>query len=369
MGYVVSVVAEVVVSRGPSVKVLALTRYGRAGASSRMRFMQFVPYLEQQGVFVDVAPLLRDSYLNRLYSGEGRVLTEIAVDYLRRISQLFKVRQYDLLWIEKELFPDLPSWVETWLKRLGIRYVVDFDDAIFHNYDLSNNPLRRCLSRKIDSVMYSASVVVCGNRYLAERALSVGSRAVEILPTVVDLDRYSVRPTESQPFVTIGWIGSPATAKYISLVAPSLRLLAKEFPLKLCVVGANPEVEGVEVISRQWSEKSEVGDIQSFDIGIMPLEDSPWERGKCAYKLIQYMACGVPVVGSPIGVNESIVEHDRSGYLAHNTEEWISALRNLANSPLRRQQFGARGRSLVEQHYCLQVAAPRLLALFKDALG
>jgi len=368
VGNVASVVAAVVVSRSYPLKVLALTRYGRAGASSRIRFLQFLPHLEQQGVFVDVAPLLRDAYLTRLYAGAGRAMTEIAIDYLRRISQLFKVKQYDLLWIEKELFPDLPPWVETWLNRLGIRYVVDYDDAIFHNYDLSRNPLRRCLAGKIDSVMRSASVVVCGNQYLAERAQRAGSKAVEILSTVVDLDRYSVRPTGSSSIVTIGWIGSPATAKYLSLVAPLLKLLAEKFPLKLCVVGANPEMEGVEVVSRQWSELSEVGDIQSFDIGIMPLEDSPWERGKCGYKLIQYMACGIPVVGSPIGVNQEIVRHGQNGYLASTPDEWGGALSDLIADSVRRTHMGTVGRGLVEQEYCVQVVAPKLADVFSRVI-
>lgn len=368
MGNVTSVVAAVVVSRSYPLKVLALTRYGRAGASSRIRFLQFLPHLEQHGVFVDIAPLLRDTYLTRLYAGAGRAITEIAIDYLRRILHLFKVKQYDLLWIEKELFPDLPSWVETWLNRLGIRYVVDYDDAIFHNYDLSRNPLRRCLAEKIDSVMRSASVVVCGNRYLADKAQLAGSKAVEILPTVVDLDRYSVRPAESSSFLTIGWIGSPATAKYLSLVAPSLRLLAEKFPLKLCVIGAKAEVDGVEVVSRQWSELSEVRDIQSFDIGIMPLEDSPWERGKCGYKLIQYMACGIPVVGSPIGVNQEIVRHGENGYLASTPDEWVAALSDLIADSARRNHMGTVGRRLVEQEYCVQVVAPKLAEVFSRVM-
>lgn len=349
-------------------KVLALTRYGRAGASSRIRFLQFLPHLEQYGVVVDIAPLLRDAYLARLYAGGGRAVLEIASDYVRRIAQLFKVKQYDLLWIEKELFPDLPSWIETWLNRLGIRYVVDYDDAIFHNYDLSRNPLRQALAGKIDSVMRSASVVVCGNRYLAERALRSGSRAVEILPTVVDLDRYSVRSAGAYPVVTIGWIGSPATAKYLALIAPSLKLLAERFPLRLCVVGANPVMEGVEVESRPWSELTEVPDIQSFDIGIMPLEDSPWERGKCGYKLIQYMACGIPVVGSPVGVNQEIVRHGENGYLASAPDEWVQALSDLIADRARRTRMGGVGRGLVEREYCVQVVAPKLEQVFSRAM-
>lgn len=368
MGDVASLATTVVFSWSYALKVLALTRYGRAGASSRIRFLQFLPHLEQYGVVVDIAPLLRDAYLARLYAGGGRAVLEIASDYLRRIAQLFKVKQYDLLWIEKELFPDLPSWIETWLNRLGIRYVVDYDDAIFHNYDLSRNPLRHALAGKIDSVMRSASVVVCGNSYLAERALRSGSRAVEILPTVVDLDRYSVRSAGASPVVTIGWIGSPATAKYLALIAPSLKLLAERFPLRLCVVGANPVMEGVEVESRPWSELTEVPDIQSFDIGIMPLEDSPWERGKCGYKLVQYMACGIPVVGSPVGVNQEIVRHGENGYLASAQDEWVRALSDLIADRVRRTRMGGVGRGLVEREYCVQVVAPKLEQVFSRAM-
>jgi len=351
------------------VKILALTRYGRKGASSRMRFEQFVPAFEELGIQVVVAPLLRDAYLDRLYAGQPRSWAGIAGDYLARLPWLMRANQYDFLWIEKELFPDFPAWFELFLEKWGIRYAVDYDDAIFHNYDLSKNPWRHQLTKKIDAVMQHASLVVCGNAYLAQRAFSVGARRVEVIPTVIDLDRYMVRKNDAPGKLIVGWIGSSATVKYLDIVVPALRILAKEFPLKLCVIGADLAVNGIDVDCLPWSERDEVTQIQSFDIGIMPLVDSPWERGKCGYKLIQYMACGIPVVASPVGVNQEIVENDRSGYLASETEAWVGALRSLANSSDRRHQFGARGRTLVEDRYCLQVAAPQLASVFKNVFG
>ena len=347
-------------------KVLALTRYGRKGASSRMRFEQFLPVLAELGVNVQISPLLRDEYLERLYSRQPKSIRHILTDYLHRLPWLMQAGRFDLLWIEKELFPDLPGWFESLLKLLGIRYVVDYDDAIFHNYDLSANPLRRMLGGKVDALMRNASLVVCGNRYLADRAVAASARRVEILPTVVDLTRYSVRPSAYSEKLIVGWVGSAATVKYLNIAIPALRALSKEYPVQLRVIGAEFSATGIDVDCRLWSENEEVHQIQQFDIGIMPLTDSPWERGKCGYKLIQYMACGVPVIASPIGVNEVIVEDGVSGYLAKDQDGWLDAFRSLASDSSARQILGSRGRQLVEERYCLQVIAPRLAKLLKE---
>lgn len=346
--------------------VLALTRYGRKGASSRVRFEQLVPAMAQLGVEVVIAPLLRDEYVERLYSKKSKTVVQIFGDYLRRLPWLFQARRFDLLWIEKELFPELPGWFEYLLTVFGVRYVVDYDDAIFHNYDLSANPWRRMLGRKIDSVMRNAALVVCGNNYLADRAASAGAKRVEVVPTVIDLMRYSVRPSASTDQLVVGWIGSAATVKYLDIALPALRALSEEYPVQLRVIGADFSAPGVNVECHPWSEDDEVLQIQEFDIGIMPLLDSPWERGKCGYKLIQYMACGVPVIASPVGVNELIVDDGASGYLAGDQKAWLDAFKRLASEPEKRKVFGARGRQLVEERYCVQVIAPRLARLFKE---
>lgn len=331
-----------------------------------MRFEQFVPALAELRVDVEIAPLLRDEYLERLYSRQPKAIGHILGDYLRRFPWLMQARRFDLLWIEKELFPDLPGWFEYLLNLLGVRYVVDYDDAIFHNYDLSANPWRRMLGSKIDAVMRNASLVVCGNGYLADRAVSAGARRVEVLPTVIDLTRYSVRPSACSEKMVVGWVGSAATVKYLDIAMPALRALSKEYPVQLRVIGAEFSAPGIDVDCRLWSENDEVRQIQKFDIGIMPLADSPWERGKCGYKLIQYMACGVPVIASPVGVNEVIVEDGASGYLARDQDAWLDAFRRLASDSSARKVFGSRGRQLVEERYCLQVIAPRLAKLFKE---
>jgi glycosyltransferase involved in cell wall biosynthesis len=350
-------------------RVLAFTRYGRLGASSRMRTHQYVPALQALGIDVQVAALLRDSYIERLYAKQGANWFCVFSDYLKQAIQLFNARKFDLIWIEKELFPNLPAWFEQMLNACGIRYIVDYDDAIFHNYDLNPHPAMRLLAKKIDKVMRNSTLVVCGNAYLADRAHSANARKVEIIPTVIDLERYDMLRPPERDHVVVGWIGSPFTVKYLDVVLPALEALASEFPLKLRVIGAQFASSGLAIDCRPWSEASEVSEIQDFDIGIMPLRDSPWERGKCGYKLIQYMACGKPVIASPVGVNQELVSDGVNGYLASTVDDWVNAFRALIANPHSQLLMGAKGRTLVEQRYCLQATAPRLARLFRDALS
>lgn len=347
--------------------ILALTRYDRLGASSRLRFLQYLPYLGKRGIHVDVAPLLPDSYLMDFYWKHQRHWGKIAISYLKRLSTLLTCGHYDLIWIEKEIFPNLPALCEAALTRLSIPYVVDYDDAVFHNYDTSTNPVKRCLARKIDKVMRGAALVVCGNEYIAQRAASAGSRNIRILPTVIDLDRYApVFAVERTP-VIVGWIGSKTTLPYLEGVSEALRKVALEAHIELHVIGGKYDIPGVVVRSLPWTEDSEVRLLQSIDIGIMPLRDDKWERGKCGYKLIQYMACGKPVIASPVGINTSIVKHGINGFLASNLEEWEEAVVTLARSHERRAMMGAQGRNDVEKEYCVQVTSEELWRIFTAA--
>ena len=334
-----------------------------------MRFLQYIPLLEAGGVEVCVSPLLSDEYLKTYYAGRSAHWMGLFIVYLRRMLVLLKVRKYELIWIEKELFPNFPAWFEMLLIRFGVAYVVDYDDAIFHNYDLSVNPLKKLMSRKIDKVMRASDLVVCGNAYLAERASQAGARRVEVLPTVIDLQRYTVSHTDDRKTIVLGWVGSPATVKYLEGISSVLQRLSAKFSIRLCVIGAEFFAEGLDVECRPWTEENEVTDIQDFDIGIMPLHDSPWERGKCGYKLIQYMACGLPCVASPVGVNETIIKNGINGYLASNMEEWFETLNLLCVDTEARRSMGDQGRQMVEQTYCIQVTAPRLARLFAEVVA
>jgi glycosyltransferase involved in cell wall biosynthesis len=217
--------------------------------------------------------------------------------------------------------------------------------------------------------MRGAELVVCGNAYLAERAWHAGAQRVATIPTVIDLERYSVLSSMARERIVVGWMGSLSTVKYLEIVAPALKALAAKLPLQLRVIGAQFALPGLEVDCRPWAEESEVNEIQDFDIGIMPLTDSPWERGKCGYKLIQYMACGKAVIASPVGVNQEIVQHEINGYLASTIDEWVYAFHTLCSNSQNRLAMGAQGRQLVEEKYCLQVTAPRMAQLFYEVVA
>lgn len=344
-----------------------LTRYSRRGASSRVRSLQYIPGLTREGFEIDVSPLFSDPYLIALYHGEPR-WREAVPGYLKRFHKLVTARRYDLIWIEKEIFPFLPATVERLLGLLGIPYVVDYDDALFHRYDHhSSGLIRALLGRKIDVVMRQAALVVAGNGYLAGRAKKAGARRVEIVPTVVDIDRYLKDRRHSAGPPVVGWIGTPATRKYLFELRDVFQAIRKEREVRIVAVGLTREMlVDPWIEAKDWSEDTEVQSIKSFDVGIMPLPDEPWERGKCGYKLIQYMACGVPVVASPVGVNNEIVRHGVNGFLADTKSEWLEALKGLIVDAGARERMGKAGREMVEARYSLQVQLPRLQAMLRS---
>jgi glycosyltransferase involved in cell wall biosynthesis len=345
-----------------------LTRYGTLGASSRMRAHQYIPHLESAGFEVTVCPLLRDAYLRRRYADETVSAGFIGRAYARRAGAVLQARRYDLLYIEKELFQWMPGPIERLLLS-GMPYVVDYDDAIFHTYDRhSSRAVRRLLGGKIAALMRRARLVIAGNEYLATYARHAGAPRVEVLPTAVNLDRYTERQWgEDSPF-TVGWIGTPATTKYVELIAPALAEACRLNGRVVLIGARHIDLPGVKTTFLPWSEATETSDILAFDVGVMPLPDEPWARGKCGYKLIQYMASGLPVVASPVGVNTELVEGGLNGFLPTNLRLWSGALSSLREQLWLRRAMGAEGRRKVEQRYCTAVVAPRLVSLLQGAL-
>jgi glycosyltransferase involved in cell wall biosynthesis len=349
-------------------KILLLSRYGNLGASSRIRTFQYIPYLNKNGIEVDVAPLFSDEYIKSLYQNGKKQIKFVIQAYIRRLISLTKIKGYNLLWIEKELFPMFPAWAEELVSVLKIPYIVDYDDAIFHNYDLSRNILvRSFLKDKIDIVMRKAAVVIVGNDYLAERALKSGAKRVEYLPSVVDLEKYKFSDEFSTDIFKIGWIGTPSTAKYLKLIHEVLQEFCLKHNAKLILIGSGKiNIPGVPLEIRDWKEDTEVENILSVDVGIMPLLDEPWERGKCGYKLIQYMACGRPVIASPVGINDRIIIDGINGFKARSSESWKRSLVKLYKDLDLRKRMGLNGRKIVEEKYSLQVTAPKLVNILKN---
>lgn len=338
-------------------KVLYLTKYTRLAGSSRMRSYQYFPYLEEAGMQVTVKPFFDDAYLKDFYAGKKNI-SAVLKSYVKRLGVLFSVVSYDRVVIEKEIFPFLPALAEWMLKLLGIQYIVDYDDAIFHHYDQSANPLiKKFLGNKIAKVMRFSGTVVVGNQYLADYAARSGAKNIEIIPTVIDLERYPIKQNADDEQFIVGWIGTKTTfEKHLLPCKDWIKALQNQEPsIRFHIVGITEDMDlGKNVQYIRWTEETEVAEILKMDIGLMPLQDSKWEKGKCAYKLIQYAACGIPGVASDVGMNREVTVPGETGILASADAEWIQAIKTLKSNTELRHQMGRNARKKVEERYCIQ---------------
>lgn len=344
-------------------RIAFYTRYSARAASARQRFFALIPGLQAAGFDTETHALLADNYLQAMDAGGKIFLGPFLGGCLRRARDLCRRPRPDLAVVQYELWPYLPAFLERLAELSHPRYVVDFDDAWYLTY-------RRnfILRGKLEKVMARATAVTVGNSYLAEYARRRCAR-VEIFPTTVDAGVY--KPREAAPArdeVVIGWMGSPTTAQCLRFIEPALAALARERKVRIRCVGASADFDlpGLPIEKQAWSQEQEVAEIRRFDIGINPLPDNEFTRGKCGYKLIQYMACAVPVVASPVGANCEIVETGQNGYLASSLDEWVNALRRLADDPDLRQQFGQAGRKKFEEKYSLQAVLPRIISFYRE---
>ena len=350
---------------------LVFAKYAALAASTRQRIIQTMPYLMQKGITIDIQPFFDNAYLETLFKYGKRNSLKVLDAYRARFLTLLSCKKYDFLWVQYELFPYLPSPMETLIRFANKPIIYDFDDAIFHQYDQHSNPLvRNILSNKLVPLLKIADGAFCGNSYLEEYAKRY-CKHTEIIPTTVDRDLYFPgAEINSLQKPVLGWIGSPSTWNYCLPFANIFSSYVKTNQLSVVVIGAGKTANknsGFEF--REWAEQREVQDIAQMDIGIMPIPDEPWARGKCGYKLIQYMACGLPVIASPVGVNREIVEHGVNGFLASTESEWRDAIERLVEDAQLRQRMGQAGRAKVEKQYSIQTVGPRIAALIQELLS
>jgi glycosyltransferase involved in cell wall biosynthesis len=347
-------------------RLLLAARYGRLGASSRLRLAQYRPYLEAAGIRTTQRAFLSDNYVRALYGQRSR-LPAVTAAYLRALAAPAAARAHDILWVEKEFLP----WAPFALERFAIGpkpYILDFDDAWSLRYERS--PLiHRLLGTKFPRLLRGAALTITANDTLTAWARAEGATKILQLPTVVDLAHYRPCPEPAGPF-TIGWIGTPLTATYLQTIAEPLRNLAAESPLRLLIIGApDAYIEGVTCLHAAWDESTEAGLIAQCHVGIMPLPDDEWARGKSGYKLIQYMAMARPAVASAVGANRQIVDHGAAGFLAETPTDWLTHLRTLRDNPSLRATYGAAARRRVAEHFSLDVTAPILIEQIRSILG
>ncbi len=359
-------------------KILFLVAHPVEDASCRYRVHQFVPLLERAGYECTVSAFSTPQLFRSLRS-KGRLGTKLAHTLYctaRRLLRLASLNQFDLIVIHREVFPFFTPRMEHWVLRQSEKVIFSFDDAIFAGHDdvsALNHPLlyRLKYGRGVDEVLRRSRLVIAGNRFLADYARRFNSR-VSIVPTVVDCAKFRCKEIRGgvSP-LTIGWIGSRSTVPYLSRIEPALRRLAEAHPgrVRFRFFGCQeyrPDIP--QSASLPFQLASEVDDLSSLDIGLMPMPDGVWARGKCAFKAIQYMALGIPTVASPVGATVDLIRHDHNGLLASSLDQWYRALDYLINDTEARRRLSVSARQTIEQSYSLQVWGLRMVSLLEGLL-
>ncbi len=353
-------------------KVLFLEPYPTEGPSSRYRVEQYIPYLRQNGIDCEVRPFVSSPFYRILYK-KGmylRKLAYFAACAFRRISDLFAAFSSDAVFIHLEAFPFGPPAIEWLLAVTGKKIIYDLDDAIYLGAASSTNSFLKGLKCpwKIPKIIAMSRRVITCNEYLAEYA-SKYNKEVTVIHTSVDTEKFRPSGRSGDNLITIGWIGSHSTAKYLeSLKGVFEELVKRGFRFRLKIIGASgriTEVPGVEVIYKDWNLKDEIAEFQSIDIGVYPLTDDEWTAGKTGFKTIQYMSVGIPCVASNASPNRVIIEEGRNGFLARDSGEWVEKLSKLIGDAGLRQRIGEAGRRTVLERYSLEVNAPKIMAIIK----
>jgi glycosyltransferase involved in cell wall biosynthesis len=341
--------------------------------SQRYRLEQWEPLLRKNGVELTYAPFESEELHALLYKpgNTGRKLGLVAESIARRFSLMRSVRDYDVVYILREAALLGPAFFERWIHRSGVPMVFDFDDAVFVSYRSPTNGYLSYLkfASKTRSICRMSAHVMAGNSYLAEYARQVNAN-VTIVPTTIDTEKYAVRTeAHESELPTIGWTGSFSTVQHLDTLRSALQKLAKQTKFRLRVIGTPTyKLDGLDVEAMPWRADTELEDLHAIDIGVMPLPDDAWSKGKCGLKALQFMALGIPTVCSPVGVNTEIIQDGENGFIASSEDEWVEKLGRLVHSAELRRQLGRAGRRTVEAKYSANVQAPRVFELLRSVV-
>jgi glycosyltransferase involved in cell wall biosynthesis len=339
----------------------------------RYRLEQWEPLLRERGVEITYAPFEDEELHALLYKPGllGKKLRLVTRSLGRRMSLMRKVNDYDLVYILREAALLGPPIFERLIHQRRVPIVFDFDDAVFVSYRSPSNGYLSYLkfASKTRTICRLASHVMVGNPYLAEYARQVNDR-VTVIPTTIDTEKYRgpQRREKTGPPV-IGWTGSYSTVQHLDTLRGALKKLAEKESFRLRVIGT-PEYEcaPVEVEAMPWRADTELEDLSAIDIGVMPLPDDKWSKGKCGLKALQFMALGIPTVCSPVGVNTDIIQDDQNGFIAATENEWVEKLGRLLRSEELRRRLGQAGRETVENNYSAITQTPRVYEIFKSVV-
>ncbi|UCE06300.1 MAG: glycosyltransferase family 4 protein [bacterium] len=358
-------------------KILFLTCGPPVVASSRTRVFQYLPFFQREGIKykVIINSTVLSNHLRQVCHYNSFVIKVIRfwlINLIRACDEIFSSFQlvrftvlaffYDIIFIQKVL---IPNFVLKLLAQIFKRKIVfDFDDAIYDH-------LKFYKKRRFHQQLPIYNLLVVENTFTKEYVSRFTNSDILIITGPIDCKRYYPRCSVERGEVIVGWIGSPATQKYLTMFGGVFERLSRAYKNSTFeFVGAQKMNFNAERFrQKEWSLDTEVGDLQNFDIGIMPLPDNEWTRGKGGYKLLQYMAVGIPYVASPVGINKELIRNGENGFLATTEKEWYEMISLLIENPELRKDMGIKGRSYVVENYSFKVAAPKLISALKRLVG
>ena len=352
-------------------KIFFFTNYSTIGPSSRYRIYNYIEKYEKNGIKCKYKYFWGDYYLKNIITEKNYIARSLKLLFyypfcvFRRFLSISLVLNYDIIHIERDFCPGIPPIGEYIITRiLNKKMIYELDDAVY----LTNIP-----AGKTEEVMRLASGIIAGNEILAEYANRFNTNVL-IIPTAIDTEKYYLekeRIQKTEQTVTIGWIGTYTTLKYLDILKTVFEQLAKKYDFKLNVI-CNNRLEwnnNIKLNNIQWQLNFYIQELCKFDVGVMPLNDTEWEKGKCGFKLVQYMGVGLPIIASAVGVNKEIITHGENGFLANNEEEWYKYLEMLIVDKNLRKRMGEYGLNMVEKNYSINSNYSKLISFFTKIIS
>lgn len=340
----------------PKILFIAAHRPDRS-PSQRFRFEQYFDYLRDNGWECHLSYLLSEKD-DKIFYSSGKFFQKLMIfckSVIKRGRNLASKNKYDIIFIQREAFMTGSVFFERRFSKGRAKIIFDFDDAIW-KMDISEANKKLGFLKnpsKTSSIISLSDMVFAGNQYLADYALQFNKNVI-LIPTTIDTDYHENNFEKKENTICIGWTGSLTTIKHFQFAVPVLEKLKNEFGNRISfkVIGdKNYTNENLGITGIEWVRQSEISELQTIDIGIMPLPDDEWAKGKCGLKGLQYMALGIPTIMSPVGVNMEIITQGINGFLASSEEEWLEKLRILIENKEMREKFKTEGRKTVEEKY------------------
>jgi len=352
------------------VLIICLHRENRS-PGQRFRYEQYISFLEKQGYHFDRSILLNEKDDKAFYS-KGRYFKKGIIflkSWMIRTRDWMRMNRYDIIFIFRDALVTGSTFFERRFARSRAKIIYDFDDAIWMQgvSDVNKNLAFLKNATKTADIIKISDLIFAGNRFLADYAAQF-NKNIAIIPTTIDTDQYiAVENKDHNGTVCIGWSGSFSTIQHFATAIPALKRVKEKFGARVNfkIIGdASYYCKELETQGVAWKAATEIKDLSEIDIGIMPLPDDDWSKGKCGLKGLQYMALEIPTLMSPVGVNTEIIDHGVNGYLPRSEDEWVELITELVNDKEKRKAIGKAGRKTVIDRYSVSAIKHKYLENF-----